>query len=179
MQRKLTFLFICFFILLLWGTTALSRESPGAGGYALDFTISYLFDESKELTFSHYYGAKAKDPKKAIILTFFGSWCKPCIQELPILEALYKKHKEHGLLVINVSVDKGEANKTKELIKKAKVTFPVLHDSLQVVMERYGVVHLPKMFVIDGSGKVVKIFVGMNESKKAELEGEIENLLNK
>ena len=42
---------------------------------------------------------------KVVIVDFWASWCAPCKQEMPVLERLYKKYKDRGLVVVGVSVD--------------------------------------------------------------------------
>jgi len=161
---------------LLWGAGAVhSAEVAAVGKEALDFTLPYLTDSSKELTLSDYYG-QGKDRKKAIILTFFASWCAPCKKELPRLEALWERLGERGLLIVDVCVDNLSAEKAKQIIAKAKVTFPVLHDRFTIVKDRYGVRGLPTMFLLDGEGTILKTYHGFAPAIEKEVTQRVEAL---
>ena len=162
---------------LLMGAGAVhSAEVAAVGKEALDFTLPYLMDSNKELTLSDYYG-QGKDRKKAIILTFFGSWCAPCKEELPRLEALWRGYGERGLLIVDVCVDKLSAEKAHKIITKAKVSFPVVHDRLTIVKDRYGVRGLPTMFLMDGEGTILKIYHGFTPAIEKEVTQRIEALV--
>jgi len=157
---------------LLWTGPLHAGRGNLEGKEALDFTLPYLLDTSKEFTLSDHYG-RGKERKKAIILTFFGTWCKPCINELPALEKLWQRFKNGGLLIVDVCVDILSAEKAKQIIEKAKVNFPVIHDRLGIVKDRYGVVKLPKMFLIDGEGRIRKIFHGFTPAVEKEITNEL------
>lgn len=146
------------------------------GAQLLDFTLPNLLDSKKEFTLGDYYGT-AKDRKKAVIISFFGSWCKPCLKELPELEKLWKARKDKGLMIVDVCVDKMEAGKAKKQITDAKVTFPVIHDRLNIVKDRYGVKMLPRMFLADAEGKIIKVYFGFTPGIQNELETELDRLL--
>src|SRR5262245_16210831 len=44
---------------------------------------------------------------KVIVLNFWATWCQPCTVEMPALEALWRRYRERGLVVVGVSVDRG------------------------------------------------------------------------
>ena len=112
-----------------------------------------------------------------MILSFFASYCKPCIQELPELEKLYQKYKDRGLLVVDVNIDQANLEKAKEIISKAKVSFPVLTDRFNVLARNYGATQLPKMFVLDGSGAIQMINAGYSDQIFKQVEEKLKSLL--
>ena len=62
---------------------------------------------------------------KVVIVDFWASWCAPCKEEMPVLEKLYKKYKDRGLVVVGVSVDNELAN-VKTFLKTMPVSFHIV-----------------------------------------------------
>jgi thiol-disulfide isomerase/thioredoxin len=89
------------------------------------------------------------------ILSFWASWCEPCIRELPALERLHSQ-KSNGINVVSIGIDDSLANLKREA-SKAGVTFPVLIDSGGVAKRRYRVSGVPETFLLGASGKLVFI----------------------
>ncbi len=46
------------------------------------------------ISVDRYFGSGAKEPKKALLLSFFASYCEPCKKEMPLLAALYETYKQ-------------------------------------------------------------------------------------
>ena len=66
---------------------------------------------------------------KLVVLNFWATWCTPCTTEMPTLEGLWREYREHGLVVIGVSVDRGAPRAVLEpYIRHHGLTFPILLD---------------------------------------------------
>ena len=59
---------------------------------------------------------------KVLVLNFWATWCPPCVQETPALEALHRELKDSGVVLLGISVDKNE-QKYKEFLRRFGVTF--------------------------------------------------------
>ena len=116
---------------------------------------------------------------KAIIVTFFATYCEPCKKELPYLQELYSTYRDKGLFIVEVSIDtEAEAiPEIEKLLAAHKVTIPVVHDKLNVVAKRYGVSRLPHLVIVDGDGIVKRILVGYQSSQLKVLETDLGTLL--
>lgn len=113
---------------------------------------------------------------KVVIVDFLASWCGPCKEEMPVLERLYKRYKASGLVVVGVSVDKDLEN-LRGLLKKVKVSFPVVHDATQDVAGRYRPARMPSSYVIDRKGIVRHVHAGFRAEDAEKLEREVSALL--
>lgn len=113
---------------------------------------------------------------KVVVVDFWASWCAPCKQEMPVLESLYQRFKQQGLVVIGVSVDNERANAEK-FIQSVRVTFPIVHDADHAVADRFHPPKMPTSYVIDKAGKVRFVHGGFRAEDARKLEQEITSLL--
>src|SRR3954471_12781732 len=92
---------------------------------------------------------------QVVMINFWASWCKPCRDEMPLLEDIYKKYKPMGftMLAVNVEPDTQAANAW--LGKLAKpVTFPIAYDVDSKVSKLYKVETMPSTVIVDRKGNV-------------------------
>jgi peroxiredoxin len=92
---------------------------------------------------------------KVVLLTFWATWCIPCIEEMPALERLHRELSGEGFTVLAVSIDAQGAAVVGPFWEKAGHSFPTLLDARQQVATRYAAWALPTAFVIDRAGQVV------------------------
>jgi len=86
-----------------------------------------------------------------LVIDFFADYCRPCQRKLPELEALHRKRPE--LSIVGVSLDEtGDA--ALKSVRRHHLTFPVVHDSNNVLAGRMRVTELPVSFVVDGQGRI-------------------------
>lgn len=90
---------------------------------------------------------------KVVLVNFWATWCPPCRKEIPDLEALYKRFKAGGLVILGISDE--PATKVKPFVRQEKISYPVLLDSGRKVNGLYSVSGIPMSFVYDRSGKLV------------------------
>ncbi len=112
---------------------------------------------------------------KVVVLDFFAPWCGPCRMAMPVLNDLYKKHKDK-LVVIGITPLEGrffdgkikEQNITKEreleLIKNflKEKEYPVAVTKDKDLVKQYGVSGIPHFVIIDKNGNVAKVIVGFS-----------------
>jgi cytochrome c biogenesis protein CcmG/thiol:disulfide interchange protein DsbE len=99
---------------------------------------------------------------KLLVLNFWASWCQPCLQEVPSLEAFHEEFAPEGVVVLGVSVDKNE-KLYNQFLKQFPVTFQVARDPSWDIAANYGTFQLPESYVIDRSGKVVQKIIAAQD----------------
>ena len=112
---------------------------------------------------------------QVLLVTFFASWCPPCIQEIPALIALQDSFKPKGFSVVAFSVDEGELAPLKKLIDKYGINYPVLLAEPFVTKSFGGVSGIPVTFLVNRKGQIVKKYLGYVSHD--HLEEEIKNML--
>ena len=93
----------------------------------------------------------ADDAGKVVIVNRWATWCAPCREEMPALDAYYHQHRDQGLVLIALSMDDPKDAAKVRAVTKA-YSFPVgfAHDA---DMKGYGRIwRLPLTFVVDRKG---------------------------
>lgn len=124
---------------------------------APDFTLVDQYGEEHKL--SDYKG-------KVVFLNFWATWCPPCREEMPDIEALYKEYGENSedLVILSVANPKTKDNpnnndKTIEEVTKFMedngYSYPALMDTTGDVLLQYYITAFPTTFMIDREGRVI------------------------
>jgi thiol-disulfide isomerase/thioredoxin len=112
--------------------------------------------------------------KKWAIVNFFATWCVPCKEELPALEALQLEVGPEKVRVVVFATDK-EKDKVKEFFEQKPTNLTILLDPYQVTYLRYNASEdgLPTIFLISPEGKVAMKHVGYSADFIKELRAKI------
>ena len=97
---------------------------------------------------------------KALFVTFFATWCPPCIEEIPALKKLHTKYKGDGFSVVGLSVDQGGAKVVRKLVDKKSINYPVMLADSETMQNFGGVYGIPVSFLVNRHGTVVKKYTG-------------------
>lgn len=93
---------------------------------------------------------------KALVVTFWATWCSVCAREMPKLERLQQELGDENLLVVALSQDAGETEVVADYLKKAGLAdLRLFHDNQRVFAAVMGVTGVPTSFVIDPRGRMV------------------------
>lgn len=90
---------------------------------------------------------------KVVLVNFWATWCPPCRKELPDLDALYKRFRSQGFVVLAISDEQPET--VRSFLAKHKVAYPVLLDPGDLIHKRFNVDGIPKSYLYDRDGKLV------------------------
>ena len=100
--------------------------------------------------------------KKAVVISFFATWCVPCKKEIPELEKLLDKYRDKAVEFMLVDVGE-EKEKVEPFLQQENIDLTVLFDQYQVVSKKYGATSLPRLVVISKGGKVKKYQKGFED----------------
>ncbi len=97
---------------------------------------------------------------KALLVTFFATWCPPCMEEVPSLIQLQQDYQGRDFSVIAMAMDVGGPKVVARLVDKRKINYPVLMSAKSVERDFGGIVGIPTSFLVNRSGVVVKKYPG-------------------
>jgi len=97
---------------------------------------------------------------KVVLVTFFASWCRSCLEEIPLLKKLQKKFGEENFVIIAMAVDRENELGLKNLIQKQKINYPVLLADEALKKDFGGIAVLPTMFLVNRDGLLLKKYSG-------------------
>lgn len=133
------------------------------GEPAPDFQLTDLDGKAQRL--SEYRG-------RGVLINFWGSWCEPCVNEMPLLKEAYAK-AGGGVEVLAVNVGQSRGT-VKQFAEEQGLTFPLLLDVSGETAKTYRVNGLPVSVLIDAEGVIAEVHTGEMKSV-----GQIEGLLKK
>jgi len=112
---------------------------------------------------------------KVVLLDFWATWCGPCKIEIPWFMELQRTDKDKGLEVLGVAMDDEGWETVKPFLADLGVNYRVVMGNDQTAQLYGGVDALPTTFLIDRTGKIAAVHVGL-ASKKDIVDG-VEQLL--
>lgn len=127
-----------------------NREVLQVGDPAPDFKLTDLNGEEHQL--SDYKG-------QGVFVNFWGTWCKPCEKEFPLMERQYQVYKDQGVQILAVNIAQSDYE-VKQYAEQRDLTFPIVIDKNKSVMEAYNVIPLPTTLLVNAEGNIEKIITG-------------------
>lgn len=129
---------------------------------------------------------QSQPDRHAVLMSFFATWCAPCMKELPILEEVYQKYKDEQIKFFLIDIT--EATRTNpgyEDMPKAGpflagkgVTMEILYDLRGKVMENYNAQTLPRLFVVDGYQTLRMTRKGFHEGEEEIFKKELSEMID-
>lgn len=108
---------------------------------------------------------------KPIIISFWATWCKPCIKELTTIAEVYEDwQKETGVKLIAVSIDDSRSSsKVQTLVDGKAWEYEVYSDVNGDFKRAMNVNEIPMVFILDGSGNIVWQHSSFSEGGELQL----------
>jgi peroxiredoxin len=108
--------------------------------------------EGRTVKLSDYRG-------KVILLDFWATWCRPCVEEMPALIDAWRRYHDRGFVVIGVSLDNGRQD-VERFVERWGVSWPILVDGRSwngPNPRKYAVSAIPAEFWIDRTGRIARV----------------------
>ena len=139
--RLATFVVVpaAFMAFLVVGLAATQRPRAQQGSPAPDFQLPML--RGGTLSSQDLKGSP-------VVVNFWASWCVPCRQEAPVLEAAYEQYKALGVRFVGVDYEDLEGD-AQAFTKEFKITYPSIRDTGGTLARSFGVRGVPETFFID------------------------------
>jgi peroxiredoxin len=148
-------------LIVLSGLLGMAARPPLVGSPAPEIALKDL--QGRDVKLSDLRG-------KVVLVNFWATWCKPCKEEMPAMQASYDKLRDKGFVVLAVN-ELEDTARVAEHIRTHGHTFEVVMDHNNQVANMYGVVGLPASFLIDPQGIVRERIAGslLTESRIEEM----------
>lgn len=151
-----------FFIVLVFSSETMAQKTA-----APDFTLKS--NDGTNIRLSELRG-------QVVLLNFWASWCGPCRQEMPVLDAIQSKYEGLGFTVLGVNLD-AKSSKAEKYLRDTEVGFPILFDPKGDVSGLYGVKAMPSTVIIDKDGMVRFLHEGYKDGYEDDYRKQIKSLL--
>ena len=99
---------------------------------------------------------------KLTLVNLWGTWCSPCVAEMPNLQKLYEKYGNQGLNIIGVTEDAtGNEDLVQQIVETQGVTYTILYPDAQFYDDFVALCFTdPSSLLVDSEGNVLQIFTG-------------------
>lgn len=140
-------------------------KSVKIGSMAPEFSLATLDKQVHQL--SDFEG-------KSLVINFWGTFCPPCVNEMPALQKQYDQWKEDNVVVLGINLSESTIT-VKNFINQHNITFPIVIDNNDQIRKKYNVQYYPTTFFIDSSGVIQDKFIG--EMKEQDIINGINKLV--
>ena len=115
-----------------------------------------------------------------ILLSFWATWCKPCLEELNEYKMIYNEYKEKGFKMFAISTDdENTVAKVKPLVKSKGYNFPVLLDTNSDAVRLYYAQSVPYSVILDKKGMIIYSHLGYMKGDEIKVKQIIASEVNK
>lgn len=138
------------------GSKVNSVDSPIVGAQAPDFTLRTFAGE--DITLSNQRG-------KVVIVNFWGSWCEPCIREMPAFQAYWETAPD-DVMMIGVGAKQDSVEKSQAFADRFEVSYPIGRDdggdrvTTGLIAQEYQISFYPMTYIISPDGVISSLVVG-------------------
>lgn len=125
--------------------------------------------------------AKISNNGKPFVVSFFATWCKPCIREFRAVHEHYADWAEEtGMKLVAISIDQAQnANKVKPLVASEGWEYEVLLDPNSDLTRAFGINGIPHILILNGKGEVVESRSGYTEGSEKHIIEKVRELIAK
>lgn len=155
---------VCFFIRAQEKEIETGRKAPN---FKLENIDGKFVELSKEI---------GSGP---IIISFWATWCKPCLEELTQYKKIFNEYQTRGVKIFAVSTDNEKtAAKVRPLVKSKGFPFTILLDPNSDVARKYYVPSIPYAVILDKLGNIAYTHLGYMKGDELKVREKLDEILN-
>jgi cytochrome c biogenesis protein CcmG, thiol:disulfide interchange protein DsbE len=156
--------YIAAVVLLVVGYLVVHRMASLLGGPALAvptlqeralFTVDFILPdlEGNVVRLSDLRG-------RPVLINIWATWCSPCRDEMPSMNALYKDYRAKGLALVAIATDVEGKPVVVPFMQAYRLAFPVLLDPQNMLGAQLQVPGIPTSYLLDKRGRIVGSKIG-------------------
>ena len=162
-------IFLPLFIFIAVNIFAQTKEEQ-TGRSAPDFKLESVDGD--------YLSLKDELGNGPVLLSFWATWCKPCIEEMTHYKKLYEEYKDKNFQILAISIDNERTvAKVKPFARSKNYPFPVLLDTNSEVARKYYAQNVPYSVLIDKKGNIVYTHLGYMKGDEIKMKNKLDELL--
>lgn len=143
-------------------------KDPGVGQRLKSFALKT--PDGKAISPGKYRG-------RVLLVNFWGTWCKPCLKELPEFDRLYRRYRKHGLTLVAIATDE-DPEPVREFMQRRKLAAKVAIGG-EAYANQYQSDKFPFSFVVDTRGVIKSSYRGYKPECAGKLEDDLRKELHK
>jgi|GEM_PF-1067605 len=144
-------------------------KDPGVGQKLKSFKLPRV-EEGKTYSNGSFRG-------RVVLVNFWGTWCKPCLKELPKFAQLYRRYRKHGMTLLAIATDE-DADAVKDTLASKKIAAKVAIAGEEYA-GKYESTQFPFSFVVDHRGVIQASYFGYEPECMGHLEAQLREGLEK
>lgn len=121
--------------------------------------------------------ARVTAAQPVTLLHVWATWCGPCQQEFPEIEAIQREFAPRGLRIVAVSVDEGDDDPVRAFVKEKGATFEIGRDPTGAIRRLYQGIGVPESYLISADGRLLLRQFGAIPEGAAAMRAAIEKAL--
>lgn len=115
---------------------------------------------------------------EAVLLNVWATWCPPCREEMPGLQALHEEYADEGLRVVGVSIDARNATaEVERFLEQNDISFTILLDPEDRITRRFRLAGVPETFLLDREGRIRQRWIGKIDPQSEAVVGPVRETL--